>query len=119
MDGVITMTKASGPMNLRKDAACYHLPGLFGFYDLYCAFLPLYRKHREYFYDWCEIGSLYGAPADCIWGGGRVGAESSNPQAAFALTRAYGISARLTFSNSLLRKEHLADVRCNAPCTRY
>ena len=116
MDGVITMTKASGPMNLRKDAACYHLPGLFGFYDLYCAFLPLYRKHREYFYDWCEIGSLYGAPADCIWGGGRVGAESSNPQAAFALTRAYGISARLTFSNSLLRKEHLADVRCNALC---
>ena len=116
MDGVITMTKASGPMNLRKGAACYHLPGLFGFYDLYCAFLPLYRKHREYFYDWCEIGSLYGAPADCIWGGGRIGAESSNPQAAFALTRAYGISARLTFSNSLLRKEHLADVRCNALC---
>ena len=96
--------------------ACYHLPGLFAFYDLYAAFLPLYRKHREYFYDWCEIGSLYGAPADCIWGGGRVGAESSDPQAAFALTREYGISARLTFSNSLLQEEHLADARCNALC---
>ena len=52
--------------------ACYHLPGLFEFYELYRLFLPLFREHREYFYDWCEIGSIYGAPADCIWGGGRT-----------------------------------------------
>ena len=110
------MTEKTDRLSPRPGIAYYHLPGLFAFYDLYAAFLPLYRKHREYFYDWCEIGSLYGAPADCIWGGGRVGAETSNPQAAFALTRAYGISARLTFSNSLLRKEHLADTRCNALC---
>ena len=110
------MTQHTAPMPPKPGIAYYHLPGLFAFYDLYAAFLPLYRKHREYFYDWCEIGSLYGAPADCIWGGGRVGAETSDPQAAFALTRDYGISARLTFSNSLLRKEHLADVRCNALC---
>mgnify|MGYP004442238335 CR=1 FL=1 len=44
-------------------AACYHLPGLFEFYELYRRFLPLYREHREYFYDWCTIGSIYGAPA--------------------------------------------------------
>ena len=42
--------------------AFYHLPGLFEFYELYRIFLPLFRKHREYFYDWCEIGSIYGAP---------------------------------------------------------
>lgn len=53
--------------------AHYHLPGLFEFYELYCRFLPLYRNHPEYFYDWCDIGSIYGAPADCLWGGGRVG----------------------------------------------
>ena len=47
--------------------AYYHLPGLFEFYELYKEFLPLYRKHREYFYDWCEISSIYGAPSDCIW----------------------------------------------------
>ena len=113
---VIVMTEHTDLMPPKPDIACYHLPGLFAFYDLYAAFLPLYRNHREYFYDWCEIGSLYGAPAECIWGGGRVGAETSDPQAAFALTRDYGISARLTFSNSLLRKEHLADARCNALC---
>ena len=104
------------PAKSRQGIAIYHLPGLFEFYSLYRVFLPLFRAHRDWFYDWCEIGSLYGAPADCIWGGGRIGAEDCDPQAALALTREYGISARLTFSNSLLREEHLADGRCNALC---
>ena len=99
--------------------AHYHLPGLFEFYDLYRVFLPLYRAHREYFYDWCDIGSIYGAPADCIWGGGRVGCGEANPRAILSLTREYGISARLTFSNSLLRKEHLSDPKCNALCELF
>ena len=110
------MHRNTEPVKSGQGIALYHLPGLFEFCDLYRAFLPLYRAHRDWFYDWCEIGSIYGAPADCIWGGGRVGAEDCDPQAALALTRAYGISARLTFSNSLLREEHLADRRCNALC---
>ena len=97
----------------------YHLPGLFEFYDLYKAFLPLFREHREYFYEWCEIGSIYGAPSDCLWGGGRVGFGDAEPDEVAALTEEYGISARLTFSNSLLRKEHLADKKCNALCALF
>ena len=97
----------------------YHLPGLFEFYELYKAFLPLFREHREFFYDWCEIGSIYGAPSDCIWGGGRVGFGDADPEAVAALVKEYGISARLTFSNSLLREEHLADARCNALCRLF
>ena len=96
--------------------AFFHLPGLFEFYDLYQVFLPLFRRHREYFYDWCEIGSIYGAPADCLWGGGRVGGRERAPEEVLALTQEYGISARLTLSNSLLRKEHLTDTRCNQLC---
>ena len=84
--------------------AVFHLPGLFEFYELYRVFLPLFRSHREYFYDWCEIGSLYGAPADCLWGGGRVGFGEDRPEDVYALTRQYGISARLTFSNSSSEK---------------
>ena len=87
-----------------KLTAYYHLPGLFEFYELYRVFLPLYREHREFFYDWCGIGSIYGAPADCLWGGGRVGAGDCDSRAAHQLTREYGVSARLTFSNSLLRE---------------
>ena len=94
----------------------YHLPGLFEFYDLYKAFLPLFREHREYFYDWCEIGSVYGAPSDCIWGGGRVGFGDAQPQKVAELMKEYGISARLTFSNSLIREEHLDDKKCNTLC---
>lgn len=97
----------------------YHLPGLFEFYELYKAFLPLFREHREFFYDWCEIGSIYGAPSDCIWGGGRVGFGDAEPNAVAALMKEYGISARLTFSNSLLRNEHLDDARCNALCEMF
>ena len=41
-----------------RGTAYYHLPGLFEFYELYRVFLPLFREHREYFYDWCEIGSV-------------------------------------------------------------
>ncbi len=99
--------------------AYYHLPGLFEFYALYRAFLPLFREHREYFYDWCEIGSIYGAPADCLWGGGRVGFGGERPEDAAELTREFAVSARLTFSNSLLRPEHLADPKCNSLCALF
>ena len=107
-------------MNQRKNKkAYYHLPGLFEFYELYCVFLPLYQEHREYFYDWCEISSIYGSPADCLWGGGRAGFGSDNPEEVLKLTEEYGISARLTFSNSLLQKEHLSDKKCNILCKMF
>lgn len=104
---------------LNKETAYYHLPGLFEFYGLYSEFLPLFREHREYFYDWCDIGSIYGAPADCVWGGGRVGFGENNPKEVLALMKEYGISARLTFSNSLLRTEHLSDKKCNDLCSMF
>lgn len=105
-------------MNEAKRAQ-FHLPGLFEFYDFYRVFLPLYRTHREYFYDWCEIASIYGAPEGCLWGGGRVGCGNQDPHAVLALTQEYGLSARLTFSNSLLREEHLKDRTCNALCRLF
>ena len=99
--------------------AFYHLPGLFEFYKLYRIFLPLFYEHREYFYDWCEIGSIYGAPSDCIWGGGRTSFGYSDPEDVLDLMREYSISARLTFSNSLLREEHLSDKKCNELCKMF
>lgn len=99
--------------------AYYHLPGLFEFYELYRLFLPLFRDHREYFYDWCEIGSIYGAPADCIWGGGRTGSGDTDPRSVLALMQEHGISARLTFSNSLLQSAHLSDAKCNRLCRLF
>lgn len=103
----------------QNNKAYFHLPGLFEFYELYSIFFSVFREHREYFYDWCEIGSVYGAPADCIWGGGRVGFGDSDTLSVYKLVRKYDISARLTFSNSLLREEHLTDKKCNDICRLF
>ena len=113
------MAELSETKNRNEVKAYFHLPGLFEFYDLYKAFLALYREHREYFYDWCEIGSIYGAPADCLWGGGRAGFGEAGTDDVLHLMKEYDISARLTFSNSLLREEHLHDKRCNDLCRLF
>lgn len=104
---------------MSSKTAYFHLPGLFEFYELYKVFLPIFREHREYFYDWCDIGSIYGAPLDCIWSGGRVENGEVKPWKVLELMQDYGISARLTFSNSLLKEEHLADKRCNDICSLF
>ena len=105
--------------NNNRTLAWFHLPGLFEYYELYARFLPLYRAHRAYFYDWCEIGSIYGAPRDAIWSGGRISDGTAAPEEVLTLMRDYGISARLTFSNSLLQPEHLHDPACNALCRLF
>lgn len=102
---------------ISSQKARYHLPGLFEFYELYRRFLPMLAEHREYFYDWCTIGSVYGAPADCLWNGGRAGYGEDDQEACLDLLRRYGIPARLTFSNSLLQERHLSDGKCNRLCT--
>lgn len=112
-------TATTANIQNNNPTAFYHLPGLFEFYELYRIFLPLFRKHREYFYDWCEIGSIYGAPSDSIWGGGRTSFGYSDPEDVLDLVREYSISARLTFSNSLLREEHLTDKKCNELCKMF
>ena len=102
-----------------KAIARFHLPGLFEFYELYKAFLKLYFEHGEYFYNWCDIGSIYGSPGDCLWGGGSVGYGDARPEEVLALMQSYGISSRLTFSNSLLSPQDLADKKCNKLCQLF
>lgn len=99
--------------------AQYHLPGLFEFYEFYKVFLPIFYDHREFFYEWCDIGSIYGAPSDCIWGGGRVGFGDDNAYEVINLMNEYHISSRLTFSNSRLKEEHLFDSKCNKLCRLF
>ena len=96
--------------------AHYHLPGLFEFYEFYKVFLPLYREHRDWFYEWCDIASIYGAPEGSLWGGGRTSLGNAPARDILKLTEKYDISARLTFSNSLLKEEHLSDKKCNELC---
>ena len=99
--------------------AHYHLPGLFEFYEFYCEFLPVWQEHRDWFYNWCDIASIYGAPEGSLWGGGRTSFGKADVKDVLSLMDEYEISARLTFSNSLLKEEHLADKQCNELCRLF
>ena len=48
-----------------------------------------------------------------------MGFGDNDPRKVLALMQEYGISARLTFSNSLLREEHLSDKTCNRLCALF
>ena len=96
-----------------------HLPGLFEFYEFYTVFLPLYREHRDWFYEWCDIASIYGATEGSLWSGGRTSFGKADARDVLALMDEFAISARLTFSNSLLKEEHLADKKCNELCRLF
>ena len=58
-------------------------------------------------------------PSDCLWGGGRVGFGEADAEDVFELMKEFGISSRLTFSNSLLKEEHLSDKKCNELCRLF
>ncbi len=104
---------------MNVDYAYFHLPGLYEFYDFYREFLPIYFTHKEFFYDWCKIGSIYGAPKDCLWSGGRTSDADTSNKDVFDLIKKYKISARLTFSNSLIYQTHLKNLKCNNLCALF
>ncbi len=106
-------------ISMHNDFVYFHLPGLYEFYDFYREFLPIYFNHKEFFYDWCKIGSIYGAPKDSLWGGGRTSNGDTSNKDVIDLMNKYKISARLTFSNSLLKEANLSDVKCNNLCTLF
>ena len=97
----------------------YHLPGLFEYLELYEKFFELYSKRREYFYEWADIASIYGAPEDTLWSGGRTGFGRDDLGSTLNLLEEYKISGRLTFSSSKITEEDLSDMKCNSLCTAF
>lgn len=63
---------------MNHKTAYYHLPGLFECYELYRVFLPLYRAHREYFYD-CAISALCTARRRTVSGAAAVSEAVATP----------------------------------------
>ena len=58
-------------------------------------------------------------PQRIVSGAEDAGFGDDDARKALDLMKEYGISARLTFSNSLLREEHLLDKKCNALCRLF
>lgn len=107
--------KAASEYKDVKVKAHYHLPGLFEHFELYKKFLPIFYNYREFFYSWCDIASIYGAPAYCIWNSGRLIDSFGRPniENVFDFVKDYKVSGRFTFSNCLLEEKHLQDTYCN------
>lgn len=80
--------------------------------------LQIMQDKKEWFYDDFQIEMAYGCPPSCIWNGGRsefgIVAEPNNwGSGVVAFYARYGIKYRLTFTNFLLRREHLFDTYGN------
>lgn len=100
--------------------AYFHLPGAFEFYDFYKNFLYLYNVEKHKFNGWVEIGSIYGAPRDSLWGGGRNNVFSSCKEKDVAdFLKTQNISCRITFTNYLLTEAHLSDFHCNETLKKF
>ena len=82
-------------------------------------FLPLFYEHREYFYDWCDIGSIYGAPADCLWGGGRVGFGDHDPAGGAGVAAGVRNFCPAHLQQLSASGGHLSDRKCNALCVLF
>lgn len=92
----------------------FHLPGLFEFFDFYQVLLYVYKEERDKFNDWANIGSIYGAPREALWNGGRFNNFISPNEDIIALImKENNIPCRFTFSNSLIEEKHLNDTLCN------
>ena len=76
-------------------------------------FLRLIKYHPEYFYDDFKIKSAYGCPPGCIWNGGRenLGTVLTDEEILkkFKDYKETETEYWLTFTNRLLRPEHLSD----------
>ena len=93
----------------------YYLPGLFEFFGLYQDLINIYNNERDKFNDNCAIGSIYGAPPDTLWNGGRCAGHGCNQ--IFEVVNwsiCNNIPCNLTFTNCLLQKEHFLDKYCNS-----
>ena len=94
----------------------FYLPDFFYFFDLNMALINLLKQNPEYFYDNIEIGAVYGTYPGAIWNGGRCFLGSTDMNCIINTTAAYnnlGIPIRHTFTNLVLRPEHVYDTYCN------
>lgn len=96
----------------------FHLPGVFEHYLLYVKLLEEIKLNSDILKDNVKIGSVFGAPA-ALWNGGRAVLDEQLKNFEVLanvkkITEDLNIPVRFTFTNCLLKEEHLSDVYCNA-----
>lgn len=99
----------------------FHLPGLFEKFYFYQNFIQILKNNSEKFYSDFEISSIYGAPLNALWNGGRYQYNQTAISEDFILKflKINNISCSLIFSNSLLEEKHLSDTYCNSLLQKF
>lgn len=95
----------------------FSIPDFFGQFQLNMMLITMMKEHPEYFMDDVVIDSVYGSFPGCIWNSGRAymgQADYENITGTVGNFNQQGVSVRFTFTNSLVKAEHVGDYYCNA-----
>lgn len=95
----------------------FYLPEFYYKHNLNTAIIRLLRSNPELFYDDIEIGAVYGCFPSSIWNGGRCISGYCSKEKMQATIDEYNnqlhVPLRFTFTNCMLKREHLNDAYCN------
>lgn len=110
----INNIKKEGHMN--KDTVYFYLPSFYSWYSLNYGLIQLLDTKPEYFYN-IKIGAIYGHFPGQIWNGGRF-LQATKPDIDNILLTVknfndLGVPVRFTYTNCLIKEEHLDDIYCN------
>lgn len=94
----------------------FYLPGFTKNLSINLAVAESKKRHGELYNENIEISALYGSFPNAIWNGGRCEfgkIDISKFQDIVERVNSYGIAIRYTFTNCLIKEEHLSDEYCN------
>ncbi|HEZ7987377.1 MAG TPA: hypothetical protein RWO09_10665 [Ruminococcus sp.] len=94
----------------------FHLPDFAVHYFFNRVFIEVFKNCPEYFHDDLEIASFYGTFPQSLWNGGRSIPGTCDRAFVRTVVREFDelqIPLRFTFTNPMIKKEHLNDDFCN------
>lgn len=94
----------------------FHIPDFGAHFRLNNILISMIKSHPEYFHDGLTVRSVFGTFPGTVWNGGRYLGGSADMRTVDNIIKIFndnGIPIRFTFTNPLVKKEHLGDGYCN------
>ena len=94
----------------------FHLPDFAEHFRFNLVFLAMLENCPQYFREGVEIASFYGVFPPSLWNGGRTVGGVCDENFVRTVVKTFnskGIPLRFTFTNPVLKEEHLSDPFCN------
>ena len=114
---MIIIFTQEGTFIMEQKRARFHMPGFTINAQFNLVFLNMYRNMPQFFREEAEIASFYDAFSPAVWNGGRtIGGYSCDEATIRNILAAFndlGMPLRFTFTNPVLKEEHLKDEYCN------